>query len=54
MDESGKTLGGLLNPDGSRPLPVHLVFAALYALGGEAAPRLWHLAITALLALGGP
>jgi hypothetical protein len=52
MVESGQLLGGLLNPDGSRPLPVHLVFAALYALGGEAAPRLWHLAITAALALG--
>lgn len=52
MVESGHLLGGLLNPDGSRPLPVHLVFAALYALGGEAAPRLWHLAITAVLALG--
>lgn len=52
MVESGHLLGGFLNPDGSRPLPVHLVFAALYALGGEAAPRLWHLALTAALALG--
>ncbi|MDP2304859.1 MAG: hypothetical protein Q8P18_02405 [Pseudomonadota bacterium] len=52
MVESGHLLGGFLNPDGSRPLPVHLVFALLYALGGEAAPRLWHLAITAVVALG--
>ncbi len=52
MVESGHLLGGFLNPEGSRPLPVHLVFAALYALGGEAAPRLWHLGVTAALALG--
>ncbi|MDP2312299.1 MAG: hypothetical protein Q8P41_05295 [Pseudomonadota bacterium] len=52
MVESGGLLGGFLNPEGSRPLPVHLVYAALYALGGEASPRLWHLGITAALALG--
>ena len=39
----GELVGGLLHPDGSRPLPVQLVHAALFAAGGEAAPRLFHL-----------
>jgi hypothetical protein len=52
MLEAGHLLGGYLEPEGSRPLPVHLVFTALFALGGEAAPKLWHLGITAALALG--
>ncbi len=52
MLEQGGFLGGFLTPDGSRPMPVHLVFAALMSLGGEAAPRLWHLALSAALVLG--
>jgi hypothetical protein len=50
--ETGHMPGGFAHPDGSRPLPVHLVFAQLFALGGETAPRLWHLAIVAALAQG--
>ncbi len=50
--ETGGMWGGFAHHDGSRPLPVHLIFAALYALGGEVAPRLWHLLVCAALALG--
>jgi hypothetical protein len=39
--------GGWLTPNGSRPLPVHLVHAVLFGAGGETAPRL-----LALLTLG--
>jgi hypothetical protein len=46
--EGGGLPGGLLHPDGSRPLPLHLVHAALLALGGEAAPRLFHLGLVAV------
>jgi hypothetical protein len=42
-------LGGPMHPDGSRPLPVHLVHAAIYAFGGEAAPRLFHLGLVAAM-----
>ena len=52
MLETGALLGGFLTPDGSRPMPVHLVFAGLMSLGGEAAPRLWHLLLSAALVLG--
>lgn len=50
--ESGGLVGGFAHPDGSRPLPIHVVLAGLYAVGGEAAPRLWNLGIAAALALG--
>lgn len=46
--DGGRLIGGLLAPDGSRPQGLHLVFASLMALGGEAAPRLYHLLLTAL------
>jgi len=46
--DSGGLIGGLLAPDGSRPQGLHLVFASLMALGGEPAPRLFHLLLTAL------
>jgi hypothetical protein len=52
MIETGHLLGGFFTPDGSRPMSVHLVFATLYGAGGEAAPRLWHLLLSAALALG--
>ena len=50
--EGGHLLGGFAHPDGSRPLPVQLVHACLYAVGGEAAPRLWHLGLVAALVAG--
>ncbi len=43
MWEQGGLVGGFLQPDGSRPLPVHLVWAAAWLTGGEAAPKLLHL-----------
>lgn len=52
ISESGTFLGGFAHPDGSRPLPVHLLLASLYALGGETAPRLWHLGLVAALVAG--
>lgn len=52
MIETGHFLGGFSQPDGSRPLPVHLIFAQLYALGGETAPRLWCWLLTAAMILG--
>lgn len=45
---SSGLVGGPLHPDGSRPQTLHVVFACLLALGGEAAPRLFHLLLTAL------
>lgn len=51
ISDSGGMPGGWDHPDGSRPLVVHLVFSSLYGLGGEAAPRLWHLALSAGLLL---
>lgn len=46
--DTGGLVGGLLAPDGNRPQGLHLVFASLMALGGETAPRLFHLLLTAL------
>jgi hypothetical protein len=43
MWESGGLVGGLLQPDGSRPLPVHMVWTGAWLVGGEAAPKLLHL-----------
>lgn len=42
-------LGGFLRPDGSRPMLLHLPFAALMSAGGEMAPRLFHLGLSMLL-----
>ncbi len=50
--ESGHLVGGFDHPDGSRPLPIHLITSMLYGLGGEAAPGLWHWLLTAALLLG--
>ncbi len=50
--EEGSLLGGFDHPDGSRPLPVHLLYAALWGLGGECAPGLWHLGLAAAVLLG--
>lgn len=44
----GGLVGGPLHPDGSRPQGLHLVYASLMALGGEPAPRLFHLLLTGL------
>ncbi len=52
LSDTGGLVGGWDHPDGSRPLTVHLIFATLYGLGGEAAPRLWHLGIAGALVLG--
>ncbi|MCB9741583.1 MAG: hypothetical protein H6741_24810 [Alphaproteobacteria bacterium] len=45
----GGLVGGLLSPDGSRPLPIHLLYTGAMALGGEGAPKLLHLAWAGLL-----
>lgn len=50
--EYGYLIGGFDHPDGSRPLPVHLISSLLYGLGGEVAPGLWHWLLTAALLLG--
>ena len=42
--ESGLT-GGPWFPEASRPLPLALVWAAMMAVGGEAAPKLFHLVL---------
>ncbi len=47
MLAAGGLVGGVLDPSGNRPLVVHLPAAALLATGGEAAPRLFHLLLTA-------
>lgn len=39
-------VGGLFRPDGNRPMILHLPYAAALALGGEAAPKLLHLAVS--------
>lgn len=44
----GRLVGGPLHPDGSRPQGLHLVYASLLALGGQGAPRLFHLLLAAL------
>jgi len=52
MLTEGGLVGGLLQPNGSRPLVLHLPYAALLAIGGE--PRLLHLALAlAVVALTG-
>lgn len=51
MLRTGELTGGVLRPDGSRPMILHLPFTALLSAGGEAAPRLLHLGLVlALLA----
>jgi len=51
MLRAGELLGGTLRPDGSRPMILHLPYAALLSAGGEVAPRLLHLGLVlALLA----
>ncbi len=49
--ESGGLVGGFLQPDGSRPLPVHLVWTAVLGIGGEAGPKLLHLLWAVVLVL---
>lgn len=38
-------VGGLLRPDGNRPMALHLPYAAVMAWGGQSAPRLLHLGL---------
>ena len=45
-------VGGVLRPDGNRPLLLHLPYAALLATGGEGAVRIFHLG-TMLATLSG-
>ena len=40
--QSGSLPGGWFDPVASRPLPVQLLHAALLALGGDLAPRIFH------------
>ncbi len=47
----GGLAGGFFQPDGSRPLPVHLLWTGALALGGEAAPKLLHLVWALVLGL---
>lgn len=47
----GGLVGGLLQPDGSRPLVLHLSYTGLLALGGEAAPKGFHLVLVLALLL---
>lgn len=49
--ETGGLDGGPLHPDMSRPSPVQVGATALYVLGGEPGPRLFHLALTLALVL---
>ncbi len=49
---AGGLVGGVLDPSGSRPLALHLPFAALLATAGPAAPKLFHLLLGLLLLLG--
>ncbi len=50
LDE-GALLGGPWMPNGSRPLALHLPWTWLVALGGEQAPRAFHLGTAAALLL---
>lgn len=52
VSTTGGLVGGMDHPDGSRPMPVQLIFAALHGLGGASAPKLWHLGVAVLLLLG--
>lgn len=49
---TGALPGGLLHPNGSRPLALHLPYACLLATGGDSAPRLFHLLTAGLLVVG--
>lgn len=49
MLNTGGLVGGMLTPDGSRPVPLHLNYAALLAFGGPAGPKLFHLGLALLL-----
>lgn len=40
---------GILLPEAGRPLPLQLIAVAPWVLGGEAACRLWHLGVVAVL-----
>ncbi|MFT5680160.1 MAG: hypothetical protein ACI8RZ_001065 [Myxococcota bacterium] len=52
MLREGGLVGGVLEPDGSRPMILHLPMACLLLLGGDTAPRLLHLAITVAILMG--
>ena len=45
----GHLLHGELNPDASRPLPVHMVYTGLMALGDVNAPKVFHLFLSGIL-----
>ncbi len=49
---TGGLQGGLLHPDGSRPMLLHAAYASAMALGGQGCVRLLHL-LLGLLALDG-
>ncbi|MFT5582505.1 MAG: hypothetical protein ACI9VR_000081 [Cognaticolwellia sp.] len=49
MLNTGGLVGGMLTPDGSRPVPLHMSYTALLAFGGSAGPKLFHLGAALLL-----
>lgn len=52
MLDLGGLVGGPWNPNGSRPLALHLPYAWLLATGGVGAPRAFHVLALALLLRG--
>lgn len=52
MLQTGGLVGGPLRPDGSRPMLLHLPYAALLSSGGPSAPRLFHLSLSLALLSG--
>ena len=53
LDAEG-LVGGLMQLNGSRPLTLHLPYANLMSIGGDSAPRLFHLllSMSLLVAVG--
>lgn len=49
---TGELGGGMLQPDASRPLPVHMLYTATLGLGGFTGPKLFHLVLCGFLILG--
>ena len=49
MLNTGGLVGGMLTPDGSRPMPLQMSYTALLAFGGSAGPKLFHLGAALLL-----
>ncbi|MDG1481129.1 MAG: hypothetical protein P8R54_16170 [Myxococcota bacterium] len=52
MLREGGLVGGVLEPDGSRPMILHLPMTCLLLLGSDIAPRLLHLVLTVAMLMG--